>query len=93
MTENKLMKLQLFLFGHLAQPRATFPLQMTNNLVLDLWVVCMTMLMNSVTLNLTLRCQSCMYPGLKHCRGKRALYINHLVLKCLFGREPAQEMR
>lgn len=36
---------------------------------------------------------SCMHSDLKHCRGKHALYFNHLLLKCLFGWEPAQEMR
>lgn len=55
----------LFLVGHLAQLRANFfffPLQITNNVVLDLWVVCIKMFLN---LNLTWRCQSCMHSDLK----------------------------
>lgn len=83
---NRLMALQLFLFWSWAK--------LTNNPVLDLWIVCMKMWMwMEVTFHPTLRCQSCMYPGLKHCRGKRALPINLLHPKCSFGREPVQEMR
>lgn len=88
------MELQLlFLFRHLVQLRAIFPYELQTTLCWICGLFTWKCWWTHVTLHLTLRCQSCTYPGLKHCRGKRALYINHLVLKCLFGREPAQEMR
>lgn len=40
-------------FGSTESQFFFFPLQITNNVVLDLWVVCIKMFLNSVNLNLT----------------------------------------